>query len=496
MTSHKPVVLICSTPVSGHIIPMIAIAKQLVARGYQVCFVSGSGYREQIQAVGASFVPVQGYGDYYDLTSWDLDADCKSLLTFYFHQTNTTDLQKGPPGKPHLQGPACFSHDLIHIFCRSVPSQHAAIQRALALLGAPNKDKPIILMTESLNFGALPLTLGAPGFKPTAFIAIGLNPILLTSRDHSPFGSGMLPDNSPEGRKRNTAANQIQQTVAFAEAQREFLAALSAVGVPAKNLSKVPFLLDSLYSLPDRFVQMCTPSVEYPRSDAPKTLRFAGGYPGQNSSTKNNWTKPDWWDQIITNNNNNNNNSNKRKVIFVCQGTVAMDFNQLVLPSIAMLDRPSFSSDQKILLVISLGRPGMLLPQASPSLPNNCFVESYIPYDEILPHVDVFITTGGYGSFQRAMLHGTPLIMAGTTEEKPESAARAEWAGVAVNLRTGYPSAEMLLDAVKEVLGSEDGSRYKRRAVEIREEILGGGDPVDVVVGCLEELAAERAYGN
>ncbi|KAK4215598.1 MGT family glycosyltransferase [Rhypophila decipiens] len=409
-----------------------------------------------------------------------------------FLQTDTSDLQLGPPGKPHLQGPACFSHDLVHIFCRSVPSQYAAIQRALALLGAPDRDKPIILMTESLNFGALPLTLGAPGLKPTAFIAIGLNPILLTSKDHPPFGSGMLPDNSPEGRERNTAANQIQQTVTFAKAQEEFLAALSAVGVPAKNLSKVPFLLDSLYSLPDRFVQMCTPNVEYPRSDAPKTLRLAGGYPGQNSSTKNNWIKPDWWeDQIIT-------NSDKKKVIFVCQGTVAMDFNQLVLPSIAMLDHPGlFSSDQKILLVISLGRPGMSLPLEGPSsLPNNCFVESYIPYDEILPHVDVFITTGGYGSFQRALLHGTPLIMAGMTEEKPESAARAEWAGVAVNLRTGYPSVEMLLDAVKEVLGNHsDGSRsrYKRRAVEIREEILRGGDPVEVVVECLEELAAAAA---
>lgn len=55
---------------------MLAIAKQLVARGYHVCFVSGSGYRQQVEAAGASFVPVQGYGDFYDLTSWDLDADC------------------------------------------------------------------------------------------------------------------------------------------------------------------------------------------------------------------------------------------------------------------------------------------------------------------------------------------------------------------------------------------------------------------------------------
>lgn len=73
----KPLVLMCSTPVSGHIIPMLAIARQLVDRKYDVCFVSGSGYRQQAEAAGASFVPVEGYGDFYDLTSWDLDADCK-----------------------------------------------------------------------------------------------------------------------------------------------------------------------------------------------------------------------------------------------------------------------------------------------------------------------------------------------------------------------------------------------------------------------------------
>jgi UDP:flavonoid glycosyltransferase YjiC (YdhE family) len=80
ITATKPVVLICSTPVSGHIIPMIAIAKQLVARGYDVCFVSGSGYRQQIEVVGASFVSVEGYGDFYDLTSWDLDQSCRRHL--------------------------------------------------------------------------------------------------------------------------------------------------------------------------------------------------------------------------------------------------------------------------------------------------------------------------------------------------------------------------------------------------------------------------------
>lgn len=83
--TYKPLVLMCSTPVSGHIIPMLAIAEQLISRGYSVCFVSGSGYRQQVEVTGASFVSVEGYGDFYDLTSWDLDADCMDHFpTYYF----------------------------------------------------------------------------------------------------------------------------------------------------------------------------------------------------------------------------------------------------------------------------------------------------------------------------------------------------------------------------------------------------------------------------
>ncbi|KAM0544997.1 hypothetical protein ACHAPJ_011578 [Fusarium lateritium] len=442
----------CSTPVSGHIIPMLAIAEQLITRGYDVCFVSGSGYRQQVEGTGASFVSVEGYGDFYDLTSWDLDADW-------------------PEGEKHLEGPACFNHDLIHIFCKSLPSQHEAIQRALKVLRSEHPERPIFVMTESLNFGALATRLGAPGIRPDGFIAIGLNPILLTSMDHSPFGSGMLPDRTPEGRERNKIANAAQKQF-FAPSQTAYTEALRSVGAKPENA----FLLDSLYSLPDRFIQMCAPSVEYHRGDAPDTLRFAGGYPAT-QRTKSNWEKPSWWDEVVI-----EKSANSKKVVFVCQGTVAMDFNQLVIPTMAALQTRS-----DIDVVIALGRPGISLP-TDVSIPPNCRVEDFIPYDSILPHVDVFITTGGYGSFQRALNNGTPLIMAGTTEEKPESAARAEWAGVAVNLRTTYPSVEQLSHAVDEVL---ENDKFKKRALEIQAEIAQY-DPVGVIVENIEELAKRR----
>lgn len=369
-----------------------------------------------------------------------------------------------------MEGPDCFNHDLIHIFCKSLPSQHDAIQRALKMLSSEQPHRPVILMSESLNFGPLAIQLGAPGLRPAGFVAIGLNPILLTSMDHPPFGTGMLPDTTPEGRARNRLANEAQKQV-FAPSQAAFAEALASVGAGDPG----HFLLDALYALPDRFVQMCAPSVEYARSDAPATLRFAGGYPTTPRSTAEPAARPAWWREVVE--------DRTKKVIFVCQGTVAMDFEQLVLPTMA-----AFRDRADVTVVVALAREDAALPDLV-EIPPNCRVEKYIPYDDILPHSDVFVTTGGYGSFQRALIHATPLVMAGTTEEKPETAARGEWAGVGVNLRTSYPSAGQIERAVDEILSN---GRYKTRALEIQAEIAGY-DPVGVVVETIEELASEKS---
>jgi UDP:flavonoid glycosyltransferase YjiC (YdhE family) len=83
-TSIKPLVLVCATPVSGHIIPMRTIAKELVTRGYEVCFVTGSGFRQYVEEIGALFVPVEGYGDFHDLRARELDPDCKCSDETFF----------------------------------------------------------------------------------------------------------------------------------------------------------------------------------------------------------------------------------------------------------------------------------------------------------------------------------------------------------------------------------------------------------------------------
>jgi hypothetical protein len=46
-------------------------------------------------------------------------------------------------------------------------------------------------------------------------------------------------------------------------------------------------------------------------------------------------------------------------------------------------------------------------------------IERYLSYDLILPKTTIFITNGGFTGVKQALGYGVPLLVAGSTEEKP-----------------------------------------------------------------------------
>jgi len=168
------------------------------------------------------------------------------------------------------------------------------------------------------------------------------------------------------------------------------------------------FVRDANYHLLDRFVQMCTPSFEYPRSDAPKSLIFAGGLPAglRDPSPK----LPKWWEDITS--------KGHKKVIFVAQGTVSMNPYDLIIPSML-----AFQNRDDIIVVVALGKQGLTLPEGT-LIPDNARVSDFLPYDEILEFTDCFVSNGGYGAIQHGLGHGVPQLVAGKDADKAENCAR------------------------------------------------------------------------
>lgn len=102
------------------------------------------------------------------------------------------------------------------------------------------------------------------------------------------------------------------------------------------------------------------------------------------------------------------------------QGTVATDAGQLLRPGLAGLA----AEDLLVVAVTGGGDPALLGP-----VPTNARVERFVPFDLLLPHVDVMVTNGGFGGVQLALAHGVPLVGAG---------------GVGVDLRTQTPTPQAI----------------------------------------------------
>ncbi|ESZ95592.1 glycosyltransferase family 1 protein [Sclerotinia borealis F-4128] len=446
----KPLLLICSSPAQGHFAPCKIIAKQLINRGYEVTFLTGTRFGPGLEAIGAAFVPLQGYSDYDDSPS---------------------EMAKKWPLRESFQGPARMLYDMEQLFLNAMPSQFESIQRALKIMTDKQPGRQIVLLNDVIFCGVLPLLMNAPGIKPTAIIGIGIASIFITSQDVPPIGTGLFPDSSPEGRVRNLAMHADLQSGPFAGINKIFHDNFEKVGAQRPST----FSFDSMYILPDRFIQLCAPSVEYLRSDLPKTLSFSGGVPKGHRDVVLT-TRPTWWEEVTV-------NPSKKRIVFVSQGTIALNYEDLLIPTIQ-----AFADRDDIIVIAALGVKGASLPE-SVIVPSNAYVEEFVPFDDILPHCDVFVTNGGYGGFQHGLSNGCPMVMGGETEDKPETCMRGEWTGVGIDLKTGGPGVELLREQVEKILG--DG-KYKKRAEEIMRE-MEGYDPVGVFETVIEEVVKEKS---
>jgi UDP:flavonoid glycosyltransferase YjiC (YdhE family) len=388
--------LITCTPAHGHVMPLLQIARHLVARGHEVAFLTSSRYADEVSAAGARFVALP--------VAADVDLD---------------DADAAFPERSGLTGPAALRFDMSNLFVRPGAAQLAAVRTELA---AGRIDA---VLTEPLFVGGALLQLLPPNERPPV-VVLGIFPLGARSKDAAPFGLGVTPMPGPVGRLRNAVLRTIAERVIFGGIQRE------ADDMARREVGRQlgGFVLDWA-GRADAYVQFTVPEFEYPRSDLPSTVHFAGPLP----SAKSQSALPGWWSDL----------DGSRPVVHVTQGTIAnSDFDQVVQPTITALA----ASD--VLVVVSTGgRPVDALPR---DLPANVRVADYLPYDRLLPLVDVMVTNGGYGGVQQALAHGVPIVVAGQTEDKVEVSARVGWSGAGVNLRASTVTPEQVGDAVGKVL--------------------------------------------
>ena len=158
--------------------------------------------------------------------------------------------------------------------------------------------------------------------------------------------------------------------------------------------------------------------------------------------------------------------------MLVTQGTVAnRDLDRLTGPTFTGLAE----EEDAIVVATTEGQPSESI---ATEIPANARVTSFLPYELILPSVDLLITNGGYGTVNLALAQGTPIVSAGMTEDKEEVSAHVQWAGVGIDLRTNQATAESLRAAAKEVL---DHPVYRERAKELAREFASHNTEMEVL---------------
>ncbi|KID75651.1 uncharacterized protein G6M90_00g047090 [Metarhizium brunneum] len=412
---------------AGHTYPMQAVAQALVAHGHTVLWLSNPDNEARVLASGANFIPTKAIAA--------LDSPLIKA-----HKTGLFDQPRSG-------------------LDRRLLAQVADYRAALAALDAD------VLLVDVLPQGARALC--QLGEIPT-YATLGVIPLYTSALDAPLAASGAAPPAS-WARWLTNAASQLAGR--FVQAPLFLRPATNrqrrALGLPGLRLGEP--LEESAYS-PHLHVQASSLELEF--NQLPNTAAhrkhtvFVGPLVTQTGTELS--RLPSWWSGL---------SSQNKTIVGITQGTLAMDPASLVIPSIEALQH----DDGLALVVVS---PYEAEIRSRTRRTENVYHAAWLPYDLLLPRLALLITNGGYGSITQALSHGVPLLCAGQSEDKRDTAARVAYSGLGIDLKTDSPDVESVRQAAYAILGDEG---YRSRAREMGDELsrLGGAD---AAVEALEEL--------
>lgn len=406
--------IFATQPITGHTVPALSIAKALIDRGHSVRWHTGAAFADRIAQTGAVYVPMSEY-----------DYSVDGLDTMF-------------PERLQHNGIGRLKYDLANVFPATLRGQLKDLQALLA-------DEPADVLVGDMGLLAGPILqeLGGPPFA-----AFGITVVTYPDPNLAPFGLGLPPTNGRVGRVRNRLLTLAVRNLLF----KQLFDAVNLV----RRENGLDVADDNGLGYPahaELFLQLGTAGFEYPR-EVPGILHYVG--PSRPARTDD-WTPPSWWPEIV---------SADRPVVLVTQGTVAVDGDELIRPTLDAL------ANEDVLVVAVTGGSD---PAGLGPLPANARVERFLPFDRLLPLVDIYVTNGGFGGVQLALSHGIPIVAAGKTEDKAEVSARVAHTGVGINLRTQHPKAGQVQAAVRQVLTEP---RYADAARRVQTEITASGREV------------------
>ncbi|MEV4236177.1 MULTISPECIES: nucleotide disphospho-sugar-binding domain-containing protein [unclassified Nocardia] len=164
-----------------------------------------------------------------------------------------------------------------------------------------------------------------------------------------------------------------------------------------------------------------------------------------------------------------------RQHVFLTLGTVAGDVGQRFLST--AIEAVESVTDRIQLIVVAP-------PGAIDSSKADVLVRDFVPYLELLPHLDVVVCHAGHTTTCEALAFGVPLVVAPIRDDNPVVAGQVEAAGAGIRVKFGRVRAAELCEAILTVL---DDPSYRRAALRVQASFAAAGGSV-AAADCLEKL--------
>lgn len=426
-------ILFASMPFDGHFLPMTGPARHLSQQGHDVRFYAGPSYAAKLERLGLPHLPFR-----------------RAV------EVNGDNLAQHFPEIERLSGPKRISFDLEKIFFGNVQAHFHDIRELHAAF-------PFDVLVYDGAFYAAHLVvhkLGVPGYG----IGAGPTPAPTSPTAPPPF-FGLTPATGPVTRLKHRVVRRMVESTTK-NGIRSFNELLLREGLPAYERS----VFDLPWDTATLFFQTGVPGMDFPRDDWPANHRFVGPLlPPRTSATD---VLP-FADRLAA----------AASVIVVSQGTVDnRDPDKLLVPALTALARTDH------LVVACTGRRNRAeLRERFPQ--DNVVVEDWVDFDLLLPHADLFICNGGYGSIMQALINEVPVLATGKLEAKNDINARLAFNGFGVDLRTEQPQRRDVAAGVHRVLGDPS---FKRNVLRVAAE-LRAARPLETISAAVTDPSSRPA---
>lgn len=424
--------LFASMPFDGHFLPMTGIAQRMVQLGHDVRFYTGASFGDRLAELGVAHVPFERATE-----------------------INGLNLAERFPEVAKLRGLRRVRFDVEKIFFANIDAHYADI---LAL----HREHPFdVLINDAAFYAAYPVTrrLGIPAYG----IAPAPTPTAKSAGAPPPF-FGLTPAGGPLGRVRHRIVwEMVEGPQRAAKSIMDDLLTREALPAYPGSVFELPW--DTVV----RMFQTGVPSMDFDGIRWPKHHQFVGPLlpPPRTGASAG----IPFADRL----------AGAASVVVVSQGTVDnRDPEKLFVPTLTAL-----AGSSHLVVATTGGRNTAELRERFPQ--ENVVVEDWVDFDALLPHADVFVTNGGYGSIMQALLAGVPIVSAGTLEAKNDINARLAYRGLALDLRTERPRPTQIATAIRTVTGDP---AYRENVGRVAAD-LRATTPVETVVAAI--LADARA---